>query len=160
MPVSGPAAKAPARRRSIGPRLLLFTFAVFALGLGLFALFAWGALHYAYSDGERAGYVQKLSHRGWVCKSWEGELAMANLPGTMPQIFAFSVRDPKVADTLNRTMGQRVALHYEQHKGIPTDCFGETEYFITEVHALDGQPAAAPAPRPVLPVPVPTPQSH
>jgi hypothetical protein len=160
MPVSGPAAKAPARRRSIGPRLLLFTFAVFALGLGAFALFAWGALHYTYSDGERAGYVQKFSRRGWVCKSWEGELAMVNLPGTMPQIFTFSVRDPKVADTLNKTIGQRVALHYEQHKGIPTDCFGETEYFITEVRALESQPGAAPPPRPALPVPAPTPQPH
>jgi hypothetical protein len=167
MPVSGPAGKAPARGRSIGLRLLLFTFAVFALGVGGFALFAWSALHYVYSDGERAGYVQKFSRRGWVCKTWEGELAMVNLPGTMPQIFAFSVRDPKVADTLNQTMGQRVAIHYEQHNGIPTDCFGETEYFVTQVRALEGQPSTAPPatlqPRPALPAapsPAPAPPPH
>jgi len=155
MTVSPPAGPAPARRRSIGGRLLLFTFVVFALALGAVALLAWGALHYTYSDGERAGYVQKFSRRGWLCKTWEGELAMVNLPGAMPQIFAFSVRDPKVADTLNQTIGQRVALHYEQHKGIPTDCFGETEYFITQVRVLEGLPATAPPPAraPGLPAP-------
>jgi hypothetical protein len=68
---------------------------------------------------------------------------MANLPGTMPQIFNFSVRDPKVADMLNQTIGQRVALHYEQHKAVPTDCFGETEYFITQVRLLDNRPGTA-----------------
>jgi hypothetical protein len=144
MTVSAPAGPASARRRSIGGRLLLFTFVVFALALGALALLAWGALHYTYSDGERAGYVQKFSRRGWLCKTWEGELAMVNLPGAMPQIFTFSVRDPKVADTLNQTIGQRVALHYEQHKGIPTDCFGETEYFITQVRLLERPPAASP----------------
>lgn len=159
MPVSGPAGKPPARGRSIGLRLLLFTFAVFALGVAAFALFAWSALHYTYSDGERAGYVQKFSRRGWVCKTWEGELAMVNLPGTMPQIFTFSVRDPQVADILNKTIGQRVALHYDQHKGIPTECFGETEYFITGVRVLEGLPATAQPsavqPRPALPAPAP-----
>jgi hypothetical protein len=67
----------------------------------------------------------------------------------MPQVFNFSVRDPKVAATLNKTIGQRVALHYEQHKGIPTECFGETEYFITEVRVLEGMPA--PIQTPVAP---------
>jgi hypothetical protein len=145
MTASGPAAKPPARRR-IGARLLLFTCAVLALALAAFALFAWGALHYTYSDGDRAGYVQKFSRRGWLCKTWEGELAMVNLPGAMPQIFTFSVRDPQMASVLNQTIGQRVALHYEQHKGIPTDCFGETEYFITQVRVLEGPPANPPAP--------------
>src|SRR4051794_32913313 len=160
MPVNGPAGPAPARGRRIGARLLVFTFAVAALALGAFALFAWGALHYSYSDGERAGYVQKFSRRGWICKTWEGELAMVNLPGTMPQVFDFSVRDPKVADILNKTIGQRVAIHYEQHKGIPSDCFGETEYFITQVRPLEGQPGAlpmAPAPPARTPAPAPPP---
>lgn len=151
MTVSGPATSPPARRRSIGLRLLLFTFVVCVLAVAAFALFAWGALHYTYSDGERAGYVQKFSRRGWICKTWEGELAMVNLPGAMPQVFNFSVRDPKIAETLNKTIGQRVALHYDQHKGIPTDCFGETEYFITEVRVLEGMPV--PVQTPVAPPP-------
>jgi hypothetical protein len=139
---------------------MLFTLAVLVLIVAASALFAWGALKFSYSDGERAGYVQKFSRRGWLCKTWEGELAMVNLPGTMPQIFAFSVRDPKVADTLNQTIGQRVALHYEQHKGLPSDCFGETEYFITQVRLLEGQPAfPAPPNAPAVPArpPVQTP---
>jgi hypothetical protein len=156
MPVSGPATPTPARRRSIGPRLLLFTFAVFILGVAAFALFAWVALRFSYSDGDRAGYVQKFSRRGWICKTWEGELAMVNLPGTLPQVFNFSVRDPKVAGILNKTIGQRVALHYEQHKGLPTDCFGETEYFITEVRVLEGMPVPVQAPLlPTAPTAVP-----
>ncbi len=151
MPVSGPTTTTttPTRRRSVGLRLLLFTLIVAALAVGAFVLFAWGALRFSYADGDRAGYVQKFSRRGWICKTWEGELAMVNLPGAMPQVFNFSVRDPKVAATLNKTIGQRVALHYEQHKGIPTECFGETEYFITEVRVLEGMPV--PIQTPVAP---------
>jgi hypothetical protein len=97
-------------------------------------------LNYSYAKGERAGYVQKISQKGWLCKTWEGEIAMANLPGTMPQIFQFSVRNDAVAQEITRTMGQRVALTYEQHKGIPTSCFGETEYFVTQVTPVTDAP--------------------
>jgi hypothetical protein len=90
-------------------------------------------LSYAYSTGERAGFVQKLSKKGWICKTWEGELAMANLPGTMPQIFAFSVRNDSIAGLIEGNMGKRVSLSYEEHRGVPTRCFGETQYFVTNV---------------------------
>ncbi|HKI06637.1 MAG TPA: hypothetical protein VKK31_31965 [Thermoanaerobaculia bacterium] len=102
----------------------------------LFALYVWLALNFDYSEGERAGYVQKFSRKGWLCKTWEGELAMVNLPGAMPELFHFSVRDDTVAKSLNESLGQRVRLHYEQHKGIPTACFGETEYFVTQVESV------------------------
>jgi hypothetical protein len=88
-------------------------------------------LNYAYSAGDRAGFVQKLSKKGWICKTWEGELAMANLPGTMPQIFAFSVRNDSIAALIQRDMGKRVSLTYEEHRGVPTKCFGETPYYVT-----------------------------
>lgn len=91
------------------------------------------ALSYSYSAGERAGYVQKLSKKGWVCKTWEGELAITNFPGVAPQIFAFSVRNDSIAALIEQNMGRRVSLTYEQHPGLPTKCFGETEYFITNV---------------------------
>jgi hypothetical protein len=97
------------------------------------SLWTWGALKFTYASGERSGFVQKLSKKGWVCKTWEGELAMANLPGTLPQIFDFTVRDDAVAAQIANTMSQRVALHYEQHRGIPFTCFGETEYFISGI---------------------------
>ncbi|MBM3795279.1 MAG: hypothetical protein FJW31_14695 [Acidobacteria bacterium] len=97
------------------------------------ALWTWAALNYSYSSGERAGYVQKISRKGWVCKTWEGELAMTTQPGTAPQIFPFSVRDDATAQKISKAAGQRVTLSYEQHVGLPTDCFGETAYFVTGV---------------------------
>lgn len=102
----------------------------------VFSLWAWVALTYSYSEGERAGWVQKFSKKGWLCKTWEGELAMVNIPGNAPEIFRFSVRDPAVASEIVRHMGERVTLRYEQHVGVPTECFGETEYFVTSVHRV------------------------
>lgn len=96
----------------------------------LVAGYIWIALRVSYANGERAGYVQKFSRKGWICKTWEGELAMATMPGTLPQVFAFTVRDDGVAARINENIGQRVALSYEQHRGLPTNCFGETEYFV------------------------------
>ena len=99
----------------------------------IIALWIWITLGYTYAVGERAGYVQKISKKGWLCKTWEGELAMANLPGTMPQIFSFTVRNDSIAGVLEKNAGKQVSVSYEQHRGIPTSCFGETEYFVTKV---------------------------
>jgi hypothetical protein len=129
---SSPAA--PVRKRRA--RLYLILAAVVLLPVLLFAAYVAMALRWSYSQGERAGYVQKFSRKGWVCKTWEGELAMANIPGTMPQIFLFSVRDDAVAARVNQTMGQRVSLAYEEHKGLPTTCFAETDYFVTGVRPV------------------------
>jgi hypothetical protein len=101
------------------------------------AVWTWSALTWSYSEGERAGYVQKFSKRGWVCKTWEGELAMVNVPGALQEKFLFTVRDDIVAQHILASMGKRVAITYEQHKGVPTTCFGETEYFVTAVKVLE-----------------------
>jgi len=101
-----------------------------------FAAWTWITLHITYSDGERVGYVQKISRKGWACKTWEGELAMVSMPGTAPQIFSFTVPTDVVARKVMDAAGQRVALIYEQHRGVPSKCFGETEYFITGVRVL------------------------
>jgi hypothetical protein len=137
----------PARRKT-GRRLLLGFVALIVILLGVFALYTWAALHISYSEGDRAGYVQKFSRKGWICKTWEGELAMVNLPGAMPEVFAFTVRDDAVATRLNETLGQRVVLTYEEHRGVPTRCFGETGYFVTGVRPLGGAQAPAPLPAP------------
>jgi hypothetical protein len=113
--------------------ILLALAAVVVLPLLGFALWTAVTLGFAYSKGERAGYMQKLSDKGWICKTWEGELAMQNLPGTPPEIFHFSVRDGAVAKQVQDLEGLKVALIYEQHKGVPSSCFGETEYFVTGV---------------------------
>jgi hypothetical protein len=100
-----------------------------ALLLG--GLYLWLVLSWAYSEGERAGILQKLSSKGWVCKTHEGELAISIVPGVTPVIWYFSVRDESLLPALNGALGKRVVLHYREHRGLPTSCFGETRYFVT-----------------------------
>ena len=118
--------------------------------LALVALYFWAALSWNYSSGERAGWVQKLSKKGWVCKTWEGELAMVSLPGAAPEKFYFTIRDDALAAQVTRAMGKRVTLHYEEKVGLPTSCFGDTRYYVGKVLLVDemvvpGTPAAPPA---------------
>ncbi len=127
-------ARAPARKKR--NKVLIALLVLLLVPAVVIALWIWVALGYTYASGERAGYVQKISKKGWICKTWEGELAMANLPGTMPQIFTFTVRNDSIAHVIERNAGKQVSLTYDQHRGVPTSCFGETEYFVTEVHRV------------------------
>ena len=136
-PSTGDISSAPAPRSKGGRRGCVLLVGLLLVAALLFALYVWVALSFSYSEGERAGYVQKFSRKGWVCKTWEGELAMVNLPGTMPELFRFTVRDDKVAEQINQSMGKRVSLKYEQHLGIPTTCFGETDYFVVGVRTVE-----------------------
>jgi hypothetical protein len=106
------------------------------LAVGLAALYLFVATRWSYSTGERAGYVQKFSKKGWICKTWEGEIAMANLPGALPELFVFTVRDDEVAARINGQLGARVVLSYEQHLGLPS-CFGETQYWVRDVRRAE-----------------------
>jgi hypothetical protein len=101
-------------------------------------LSAWTAiaLHWHYSAGNRAGFIQKFSQKGWLCKTWEGEIAMVNMPGASQDRFAFTVRNDSVAKEITRLMGSRVSLEYQEHRGVPGTCFGETEYYVTGVKAI------------------------
>lgn len=118
-------------------RGLIVLLVVLLVPVLIFGAWSWITLNYSYSKGERAGYVQKISKKGWLCKTWEGELAMANLPGTMPEIFSFSVRNASVARLLEKNAGKKVSISYEQHRGVPTSCFAETGYYITNVRLVD-----------------------
>ncbi len=109
---------------------------VVAAPIVLFTLYTFVALNWTYSKGDRVGYVQKFSKKGWLCKTWEGEMAQVNMPGALSEKFLFTVSDDKIADYINNSQGKRVALSYDQHKGIPTSCFGETEYFVTAVKVV------------------------
>lgn len=95
------------------------------------------AFNYSYSDGNRAGYIQKFSRKGWVCKTHEGELAMTTVPGTAPVLWEFTVWDDQVAAQLSRVMGKRVVLHYKEFRYLPTACFGETTYFVDRVETQE-----------------------
>jgi len=126
--------KAP--RRS-GRKWVLIVFGVVVvIPAALLAAWTAIALNWSYSHGERAGYIQKFSQKGWICKTWEGQIAMVNVPGANQERFDFSVRDDSVAAQITRLMGSRVAISYEQHRGVPTTCFGETDYFVTAVKAV------------------------
>lgn len=131
LPVASP--RRPRRFRRWAILILFIILVVPALGV---AGWTWLTLHVSYSTGERVGYIQKISKKGWMCKTWEGELAMVNIPGTTPQMFEFSVSDEKIARQIMDAPGQRVALSYSQHKGVPTNCFGDTEYYITAVRVV------------------------
>jgi len=118
--------------RSLRNYLLLFL----VLAIALAALYVFAATRWSYSSGERAGYVQKFSKKGWVCKTWEGEIAMANLPGAMPEVFPFTVRDEAVAAQIYAQLGARVVLAYEQHLGLPS-CLGDTQYWVEGVRRVE-----------------------
>lgn len=103
----------------------------------LFGLYTWASLNWVYSSGERAGYVQKFSLKGYLCKTWEGEIVLVSMPGTQAEKFLFTVQDEAVAKKLNDSMGLRVKIHYQEHKGIPSSCFGETAYFVDDLIVLE-----------------------
>jgi hypothetical protein len=107
--------------------------AVVVLGVVGTVLYTEASLHFSYSSGERVGFVQKLSKKGWLCKTNEGELAMVNLAGQQAEIFTFTVPDDKIAQEIESYSGHRVELHYEEHRGVPSSCFGDTQYFVTGV---------------------------
>ncbi|MFO0457945.1 MAG: hypothetical protein ACK50I_01780 [Burkholderiales bacterium] len=153
------AAPAPASRFSFGRFLLYVLLIVLAVGALYFAV----VLNWSYSSGERAGWVQKFSKKGWLCKTWEGEVALVSMQGAIPEKFEFTVTDDTVAEQINRHMGHRVSLHYELKVGLPTTCLGETGCYVTRVvrvedgtggpgSAMPGTPGAPGTPG-VLPAP-------
>jgi uncharacterized protein YwgA len=115
------------------------------IALLAFAAYAAFYIYYPYSDGTRTGVLRKLSHKGYVFKTWEGELQM---PGAIisqgsndPMMsnsgtFQFSVErgDDAVIQALQEAeqKGSRVTLHYKQYLK-QFDWRGETVYFVDKV---------------------------
>jgi hypothetical protein len=120
-------------RRHWGKMLASVVVLLPLLGLTLWTVIA---MAFSYSSGERVGYIQKFSQKGWLCKTYEGEIAMINLPGQIANTFQFTVRNDSIAALITKAQGQRVALRYDEHKGVPTSCFGETDYFVKGVRLL------------------------
>ncbi len=117
--------------------LLKYAIWIVIIPIVLFSLYTWASLSWVYSSGERAGYVQKFSLKGYVCKTWEGEIVLVSMPGTQAEKFLFTVKDDAIARKVNDSLGKRVKLTYEEHKGIPTSCFGETSYFVKDISVLE-----------------------
>lgn len=137
-------------------RVLKWLLALVVLVLVAVAYFAI-VLNWNYASGERAGWVQKLSSKGWLCKTWEGELALVSLPGSTPEKFLFTIHDDAVAAQVTAVMGKRVSLHYDEKVGLPTSCFGDTRHFVTGVRVQDEIQLT---PGVVVPAPVAPPASQ
>lgn len=131
--------------RSGGLRLKTSLALVLLAAAVVAGLYTWLTLTWNYSEGERAGLLQKFSRKGWICKTYEGELALYVVAGVAPEIWHFSVRDPALARQLATAVGQRVQLHYSEHRGVPTECFGETGYYVDRINTI-GEPPPAAAP--------------
>ena len=116
--------------------ILIALFLLIILPVAAFGLWSWMTLNFVYSKGDRTGYLQKISNKGWICKTWEGEMVMTTQPGVAPQVFQFTVRDEGVAQQLLKLTGQRVSLAYEEHRGVPSSCFGETSYYVSKAQGL------------------------
>lgn len=141
------------RQRGLAPIIVIVLLAVVLLPVA----WTWFMLSWSYSDGERAGIVQKFSRKGWICKTYEGELAQYVVAGVAPQIWPFTVRDEQVAAELRTLVGSRVQLHYTEHVMVPTSCFGDTGYYVDAIVRLHESPnpglpaTAAPAPATATP---------
>lgn len=127
-PPAGPP-RAPPRKRWYH-RWKLILAGVLITPMLCFALYVFVVLNWSYSDGERAGTLQKFSRKGWLCKTWEGELLQPTAPGVAPVVWTFTVRDDDIARQINVGLGKSVVLHYQEHRGVPTSCFGDTQYYV------------------------------
>ncbi len=119
-----------------GRKVLLIILAVLILATAI----AFLVFNFTYSEGSRAGVVIKFSKRGYVMKTYEGELnmgGMGNIPNTaqMNMIWNFSVKDKTVADKLMELEGRKVSLHYKEIiQNMPWQ--GDTKYFVDGVEVI------------------------
>lgn len=107
------------------------------LSLIVFGVIALGAIYYAFiyfvsfSEGVRSGELIKLTHKGVIAKTWEGEISQG-ISGA--QIFSFSVldKDKEVIEKLKKYQGQYVKVNYTERYAT-FFWLGDTKYFITDV---------------------------
>lgn len=119
-------------------RKLFIGLLVIAL-LGVFITFL--STQMAYSEGDRAGVVSKLSKKGYIFKTQEGELnvgAQGQVGNMVSNLWQFTVEsgNEKLSKDIEDAMttGKRVKLHYEQ-RYMKFSWMGDTEYFVTKVDA-------------------------
>lgn len=124
-------------KKSSGKKWILILFLIVVVIFGVVYLI----FNFTYSEGNRAGVLIKFSKKGYVFKTYEGELnigGLGNIPNTaqMNQLWDFSVRNNAVADTLMKLEGKKVSLHYKEVlKNLVWD--GETKYFVDGVKVIE-----------------------
>jgi len=127
----------PAPKRSAAARVLKFIIIFTLLIVAVTAAYIWFTLNWSYENGERAGYLQKFSNKGWICKTWEGELETVALPGATPEKFYFTVRDEAVVSKVRDAVGKHTDLTFERHRGVVSSCFGDTQFYVTDVRIIE-----------------------
>jgi hypothetical protein len=106
-------------------------------------LFGYWKYYYTYSEGYRSGLLQKMSHKGNVFKTYEGELVQRSIVSTSnvgiaSEKFYFSVAIDSIAKAMQHLEGKSVKLHYQQKNGtLPWR--GDTEYIVDAVE-IDNNP--------------------
>jgi hypothetical protein len=115
-------------------KFIIWTVIILLLILGTFVYWKY---YFTYSEGNRAGLLQKFSHRGNVFKTYEGELVLSSVESNKnvalaSEKFFFSVQDKNLATKLSDLEGHMVVLHYRQKNGI-LPWRGETEYIVDSV---------------------------
>jgi hypothetical protein len=133
MTASEPQSAAPKAKRRRWPVVVA---TLIIVPLLLFAIYTFFVVSWSYSDGERAGTLQKFSRKGWMCKTYEGELALYVVGGVAPQIWYFTVRDESIVRQMNDAVGEKVQVHYTEHRGVPTNCFGDTPYWVDQIKVV------------------------
>jgi uncharacterized protein YwgA len=117
----------------------IFIIAIIAV-IAVFSFSYWGT----YSEGVRSGMVVKISKKGWVFKTYEGQLNLQTFganksPNLVSESFEFSVESDQeaVIKALEEASlsGERVSLKYEERLA-KFFWRGDTKYFVTEVERL------------------------
>lgn len=98
----------------------------------MLAFAGWYAFIYyaSYSEGTRSGELIKFSNKGFIIKTWEGEISQG-ISGA--QIFKFSVEDNKkeIISKLEKYQGRYVKLKYKE-RFAKISWLGDTKYFIID----------------------------
>lgn len=128
--------------KKIWSRLKIGIAIIFLLIIATICFFIFGS----YSEGYRAGNVMKLSKKGVIFKTWEGELNVGGLQGggeggdMATTVWSFSVSNDEVVKQIEKAVddGSKVKLHYVE-KYFQLDFCGDTKYFVTEVEKVKGE---------------------
>ncbi len=124
-------------QKTIKQRFKTTIFRIFLVSILVFAIVLW-VCSWTYSEGTRSGNLIKVSTKGVVFKSFEGELNLGGvrmLEGLEGNIWSFTILNDDVAQGVKEFEGKRVKVYYkERYKTMPWS--GDTNYIVTDIEEL------------------------
>jgi hypothetical protein len=121
-------------------KFVLYFLLIVMLVLGSFIYWKY---YFTYSDGYRAGLLQKFSRKGNVFKTYEGEMILSSVQSNAnvtiaSEKFFFSVTDKNIALQLEKIQGESIVVHYlEKNGAFPWN--GESYYFVDSVRVNNSE---------------------